>query len=210
MTLDGYLLYLAAVTAFFATPPDTSQLLMISNSVRHGLFRSVFTIAGDLSANIVQMTAAAFGLAAAIAASATAFEIVKWLGVAYLAWMGLRLLLARTAATEPLEAPARARWRLYRQGFVTSMSNPFAVIFFGALFPQFIDPTGDVAVQLLVLGGTYLLFDGLILLLWGWLGIQALGRVKRLSGKLVQRICGAMMLAAAALLGLKDFEPRRA
>jgi homoserine/homoserine lactone efflux protein len=80
MPLETYLIYLAAVGAFFATPPDTSQLLIISNSIRHGLRRSVCTIAGDLTANCLQMTAAAFGLAAIIATSATAFVWIKWIG----------------------------------------------------------------------------------------------------------------------------------
>ena len=62
MTIDTYMLYLGAVAVFFATPPDTSQLLIISNSMRHGLQRSLWTLFGDLSANTLQMTAAAFGL----------------------------------------------------------------------------------------------------------------------------------------------------
>ena len=64
MPMETYLIYLAAVAVFFATPPDTSQLLIISNSIRHGLRRSLWTVFGDLSANAIQMTGAAFGLAA--------------------------------------------------------------------------------------------------------------------------------------------------
>ncbi|MEM8539164.1 MAG: LysE family translocator, partial [Pseudomonadota bacterium] len=67
MSAETYLLYLAAVAVFFATPPDTSQLLIVSNAIKHGLRRSLWVIAGDLSANVLQMTAAAFGLAAIIA-----------------------------------------------------------------------------------------------------------------------------------------------
>jgi threonine/homoserine/homoserine lactone efflux protein len=74
MSWETYLVYLAAVAVFFATPPDPSQLLIISNSIRHGLRRSAFTIAGDLTANSLQMTVAAFGLAAVIATSAEAFQ----------------------------------------------------------------------------------------------------------------------------------------
>lgn len=167
MTLETYLVYLGAVAVFFATPPDTSQLLVIANSARHGLRRSLLTVAGDLTANAVQMTGAAFGLAALIASSATAFVWIKWFGVVYLAWIGLRLIVSRTEAGH---APAPASGdglRLFRQGFVTSMANPFAVVFFGALFPQFIDPGMPVLPQLLVLGLTYLVADGAILILWG-------------------------------------------
>ncbi|MEO0719597.1 MAG: LysE family transporter, partial [Pseudomonadota bacterium] len=91
MSVEAYLLYLAVLAAFFATPPDTSQLLIISNSLRHGVRRSLATVAGDLTANSLQMTAAAFGLTAVIATSADALTVVKWLGVGYLVWIGIRL-----------------------------------------------------------------------------------------------------------------------
>ncbi|MEM9639615.1 MAG: LysE family transporter [Pseudomonadota bacterium] len=209
MPLDTYLLYLAAVAVFFATPPGTSQLLMISNSIRHGLRRSAFTVAGDLSANAVQMTAAAFGLAAVIATSASAFLWIKWLGVAYLLWIGLQLFLSKDAGREVGAGTAGGAVRLFRQAFVTSMANPFAVVFFGALFPQFIDPALPVLPQLLILGVTYIVVDGVILLLWGWLGVRAATALKRFSFTLINRICGALMIAAAGLLASKDFQPQR-
>lgn len=90
MAFETYLIYLAAVAVFFATAPYTSQLLIISNSVCYGLRKSAYTIAGDLSANCLQMTGAAFGLAAIIATSATAFSVIKWLGVAYLIYIGIQ------------------------------------------------------------------------------------------------------------------------
>ena len=166
--METYLIYLAAVAVFFATPPDTSQLLIISNSVRYGLRRSAYTIAGDLTANSLQMTGAAFGLAAIIATSASAFVWIKWLGVAYLVWIGLQLILAKDRPEDVAATASGQSARLFRQGFVTSMANPFAVVFFGALFPQFIDPMMPVLPQLLILGLTYLVVDGAILLLWGW------------------------------------------
>ncbi|MEL7463560.1 MAG: LysE family translocator [Pseudomonadota bacterium] len=207
MTLEIYLLYLGAVAVFFATPPDTSQLLIISNSARHGLRRSLWTIFGDLSANAIQMTAAAFGLAALIAGSAEAFQIVKWAGVAYLAWIGVKLMLSSETAEAPGASAARTPLRLFRQGFVTSMANPFAVVFFGALFPQFIDPASPVLPQLAILGVTYVIVDGAILLAWGWLGLRAGAYLKRRGAVVLNRICGGLMVAAAALLALKDVTP---
>lgn len=209
MPMEAYLIYLAAVAVFFATPPDTSQLLIISNSVRYGLRRSAFTIAGDLAANSLQMTAAAFGLAAIIATSATAFIWIKWLGVAYLVWIGLQLILSKDQGDDVTANTSGQSFRLFRQGFVTSMANPFAVVFFGALFPQFIDPTAPVLPQLIILGVTYLVVDGAILLLWGWLGVRAATALKRFSFGLVNKLCGALMIAAAALLASKDFQPQR-
>lgn len=209
MPMETYLIYLAAVAVFFATPPDTSQLLIISNSVRHGLGRSAYTIAGDLTANALQMTGAAFGLAAIIATSANAFILIKWLGVAYLVWIGVQLILSKDQPDDVAANASGQSFRLFRQGFATSMANPFAVVFFGALFPQFIDPTMPVLPQLLILGITYLLVDGVILLVWGWLGVRAATALKRFSFGLVNKVCGALMIGAAALLASKDVQPQR-
>ncbi|GAB5446750.1 MAG: LysE family translocator [Gymnodinialimonas sp.] len=200
MSVEVYLLYLGVLVAFFATPPDTSQLLIMSNSARHGLRRSLAVVAGDLTANSLQMTAAAFGLTALIAASADALWVVKWAGVAYLAWIGVRLILSKPSA----DAPKPATTALFRQGFVTSSANPYAVVFFGALFPQFIDPSVAILPQLLILGVTYLVVDGLTLIAWGWVAARTLGRIKVLQGIWLNRISGGLMLAAAVLLGSRD------
>ena len=204
MTFETYLLYLGVLAAFFATPPDTSQLLIMSNAMRHGLRRSLATVAGDLSANVLQMSAAAFGLTAVIAASADALWIVKWLGVAYLVWIGLTLMLSKPEAVRTNAASQARLGILYRQGFLTSSANPYAVVFFGALFPQFIDTGMPVLSQLLVLGLTYLVVDGATLVLWGWLAQRTLGRIRLLQGVWLNRISGALMIAAAALLGSRD------
>lgn len=209
MALETYMLYLAAVAVFFATPPDTSQLLVISNSVRHGLRRSAYTISGDLTANSLQMTGAAFGLAAIIATSASAFLWIKWIGVAYLIWIGVQIILSKNQTDEVAANASGQSFRLFRQGFVTSMANPFAVVFFGALFPQFIDPMQPVLPQLLILGVTYLVVDAAILLLWGWLGVRAAKALRQFSFDLINKICGGLMIAAAALLASRDFQPQR-
>jgi threonine/homoserine/homoserine lactone efflux protein len=154
------------------------------------------------------MTAAAFGLAAIIATSATAFAWIKWLGVAYLAWIGLQLILSKGGA-QNTKAAQNSAARLYRQGFLTSMANPFAVVFFGALFPQFIDPSAPVLPQLAILGATYLMVDGTILMLWGWLGTRAAGALRGSRFGLVNKLCGGLMLAGAALLAFKDMRPTR-
>lgn len=196
MSPDLYLAYLAVLAAFFATPPDVSQLLVMSNSLRHGVRRSLWTVAGDLSANTLQMIAAGLGLTAVIASSAGGLTVLKWAGVAYLLWLGVRRLLARAPAGM-IEGGAAARaGALFRQGFLTSAANPYAVIFFGALFPQFIDPARPLVPQLLILGGTYLAVDGLLLIAWGAVAVRAFGRVRAGFGRWADRISGALMIGA--------------
>ena len=209
MTVETYLIYLAAVAVFFATPPDTSQLLIVSNAMKHGLRRSLWVIAGDLSANVLQMTAAAFGLAAVIATSAVAFGWIKWLGVAYLVWIGVQMIRSGGGTARGRAAASIKPARLFRVGFVTSMTNPFAVVFFAALFPQFITPDAAILPQLLILGATYLAVDGVTLVAWGWAGDRVAARLARMSFATLNRVCGGLMIGAAVLLGLKDMSPQR-
>ncbi|MEO0329279.1 MAG: LysE family translocator [Pseudomonadota bacterium] len=207
MTLEIYLLYLAALAAFFATPPDVSQFLIISNSMRHGLCKSIATILGDLSANALQMTAAAFGLTAIIATSANAVFWVKWAGVAYLVWLGFKMLFKKSQAHNQQDASKSGNFfALFQQGFLTSSANPYAIVFFGALFPQFIDPAVAIGPQLLLLGVTYLIVDGLLLLGWGWLAVKTAGHFKAMGSLWINRISGLLMLGAAALLAGKSLE----
>lgn len=207
MTYDTYLAYLATVAAFFATPPGPSQILMISNSLRHGVSRSTATIAGDLTANSLQMLTAGFGLATLIANSAAALLVVKWLGVAYLVYIGIRTFRAPAPDLQRQSGPQAGLRTLYLQGFLTSASNPKAVFFFAALFPQFINPALPIWPQILVLGSTYLVIDGVLLVAWGAGADRALGRLRH-RARLLNRMSGSLMIAAAGLLGMKDVDAR--
>ncbi|MEL6979605.1 MAG: LysE family transporter [Pseudomonadota bacterium] len=207
MSAELYLAYLATVAVFFLSPPGPSQTLMIANSLRYGVRRCRATVAGDLSANALQMSAAAFGLAAVIAASAEALTIVKWLGVAYLVYVGLKTFFAPPLDLSQAEASAPGGAALFRQAFLTSAANPKAVVFFAALFPQFIDPSLAIWPQLLILGLTYLFVDGVLLFVWGGAAERLLGGLRK-RGRLLNRLSGGLMIAAAALLGLKEVEAR--
>lgn len=204
MSLEAYLIYLGVLVAFFATPPDTSQLLIMSNSMRHGLRRSLATVAGDLSANCLQMIAAALGLTAIIAVSADTIWWIKWLGVGYLGWIALRLMFSRGDRAFQSASQHGTFRTLFRQGFFTSLANPYAVVFFGALFPQFVDPTLPIVPQLLTLGFSYLALDAVTLVAWGWMAQRTVARIRQLQGVWLNRISGGLMLAAAALLASRD------
>lgn len=205
MTIETWTLYVATVLALMSTP-GPSQLLMLSNSVTHGFQRSLSTAAGDLSANVLQMLAAGLGLAAVIAASGAALIVIKWAGVAYLIWLGIRMI-RRASPGDPLKDgstnPVSLRG-LWLQGFITSAANPKAVVFFAALFPQFIQPESALWPQLLILSATYIVMDGVFLASYGY-GAGWVSRRFRGSAKAwVERIGGGFMIGAAVLLGLKS------
>lgn len=207
MNQELYVAYLATVAVFFATPPGPSQVLMISNSLRHGWKRSVATILGDLSANSLQMLAAAFGLAVLIAESAAVLTVIKWAGVIYLLYIGYRTFTAVPPDLSRQTSTPVSRRRLYLQGFVTSATNPKAVLFFAALFPQFLDLSLPIWPQLILLGTTYLMIDGILLVAWGSSAERALVSLRR-NGRLLNKVSGGMMFGAAGLLAFKNVDVR--
>ena len=205
MTFEIWTLYVLTVLALMSTP-GPSQLLMLSNSGAHGFRRALSTAAGDLTANALQMLAAGLGLAALLAASATALTIIKWAGVAYLIWLGLRMI-RRAKSDDPNIGQNRqvASLRsLWLQGFLTSAANPKAVVFFAALFPQFISGESAFWPQFLLLSATYILLDGLFLSAYGFSASWIAKRFRGSARVWAERIGGGFMIGAAVLLGLKS------
>ena len=205
MTLDAWTVYVGVVLVFMIAP-GPSHLLMIATGLKSGFRRSLATAAGDLSANAIQMMLAGFGLAAALVASRHGFAIVKWAGVAWLVWMGVRQILASYRAPRDdgvCVVPTSIR-RLWLTGFLTSAANPKAVVFFAALFPQFIDPTRPLVPQLVVLGGTYLVIDGLFLGAYGWSADRLVARTARLRGTAIERLSGLGLIGSAGLLAVRS------
>ena len=206
MSFDVWFTFVAAVLLLMSTP-GPSQLLMLSNSAANGLGRGLFTAAGDLTANFFQMLAAGLGLAALIAASATALTVIKWLGVAYLVYLGLRMIRRAGSRIDLGVAPRASRRALWLQGFLTSASNPKAVVFFAALFPQFIDPNLAFWPQFAVLSATYIAIDGTFLTAYGSSASWLAGRLKGPAQAWLDRIGGGFIIVAALLLGLKSLRP---
>jgi len=206
MSLELWFVYVAAVLALMSTP-GPSQLLMLSNSATHGFKRSLATVAGDLTANALQMLAAGLGLAALLAASGQALLIIKWLGVGYLIWLGVRMIYNGEIGTLSSASPAKTSMRtLWLQGFLTSAANPKAIVFFAALFPQFIHADAPFWRQFAILSATYILIDGLFLSAYGigssWIVAQFKGPARAWIG----RVGGSLVICAAVLLSLKTIK----
>ena len=205
MPFETWTLYVLTVLALMSTP-GPSQLLMLTNSGVHGFRRSLATAAGDLSANALQMLAAGLGLAAIIAASATALTVIKWAGVAYLIWLGVRMI--RRAKPDGSIGQGQRKQAslktLWLQGFLTSAANPKAVVFFAALFPQFITVDVPFWPQFLILSATYIVMDGIFLSAYG-LGSSWIAKQFKVSARVwIERVGGGFMIGAALLLGLKS------
>ncbi len=205
MTFEIWLLYCLTVLAFMSTP-GPSHLLMLSNSLGNGFNKSTATAAGDLSANFLQMIAASLGLATILSSSQEVFIVVKWAGVAYLAYLGLRLLFVQQSNL--VTGNHRSLSSLYWQGFITSAANPKAVIFFASLFPQFISLEHPLLPQFVILSLSYLVIDGAFLCFYGKFAEVFRERILERYGRALNVLSGGLFLTAAVMLGLKDVGPQ--
>ncbi|WP_273426760.1 LysE family translocator [Marinobacter sp.] len=204
MTIETWALYVGTVLLFMCTP-GPSHLLMLSVSASNGFQRSLATAAGDLTANAIQIVLAGLGLAAALSASEYGFAVVKWLGVSYLIWLGtnqvIRSFKTRGAAAPAGQASLKTLWA---RGFITSAANPKAVVFFAALFPQFLSSAHSLLPQILVLGFSYILIDGIFLSAYGKCGNWVAMKLSDRKQVWVERFAGVGLIGTALLLGLKS------
>jgi threonine/homoserine/homoserine lactone efflux protein len=157
--------------------PGPAVLFIVARSVQQGRVAGLVSVIGIHLGTIVHITAAALGLSALLVSSAFAFGVVKYLGAAYLIWMGVRTLLSKdiNVSAEALKVEAKSLRRAFRDGFVVNLFNPKTAIFFLSFLPQFVDPAkGVVHLQILILGLTFMglgmLTDGMYALLAGAAG----------------------------------------
>ncbi|GGO11818.1 hypothetical protein GCM10010116_23710 [Microbispora rosea subsp. aerata] len=153
-TLPTLALFAAATLALLVVP-GPAVLYIVTRSVAQGRSAGLVSVLGVHAGSLVHIAAAAFGITAVLAASATAFTVVKYLGAAYLVYLGVRKLTHRPES-ESAEVKAASSRRVFGEGFVVNVLNPKTAMFFLAFLPQFVDPArGPVAAQVLVLGAVW-------------------------------------------------------
>jgi threonine/homoserine/homoserine lactone efflux protein len=185
--------------------PGPSVLYVVTQSVSHGRRAGIASVAGITTGTLVHIAAATVGLSALLASSAVAFDVVKYLGAAYLIVIGVRRLAGLEGTQDERASGPRNLGRLYRQGIVVNTLNPKTALFFLAFLPQFVDPSRGVAwVQILLLGLLFatlgFLSDGTWALVAGTLG-DRLRRSRRFPG--VQRyVSGSVFVGLGAVAAL--------
>jgi threonine/homoserine/homoserine lactone efflux protein len=143
--------------------PGPAVLYIVGRSVEQGRLAGVVSVLGITTGTLVHVVAAVVGLSALVVKSVLAFSIVKYVGAAYLIYIGLRRLFSRAdPSPEAVQLPRRSLWRLYSDGFIVNLLNPKTALFFLAVLPQFVDVArGGAPSQFALLG---LLFAGMGLL----------------------------------------------
>ncbi len=140
-----------------AITPGPAMALLIANSTRHGRRAGLQTVLGNGFGLCILVAAATLGLTSIMAFVAEWFDVIRWIGAAYLVWLGLTRLHAAWKATDDTvpAAPPTGRERWFWQGLAVALSNPKVLLFLGAFFPQFVDPSMAIAPQLAVLAVTF-------------------------------------------------------
>jgi threonine/homoserine/homoserine lactone efflux protein len=162
MSLELWLIYCVAAVGLSLTP-GPNGLLSLTHGACFGFRPTIATVLGGALGFFILIAASLAGMGTLLAASEKAFTIAKWIGAAYLVYLGVRVWRAPApaiAVAAPEAGPREARrLRMFNQGFLVAVSNPKALIFFAAFLPQFMAPGVPYAVQLAVFGGTFVVVE---------------------------------------------------
>lgn len=198
------LLAFAFVAFIGIATPGPTVLLALTNGSRYGARRACFGMAGAVMSDFVLIGAVALGLGALLAASEFWFTVVKWIGVGYLAFLGIMLLRSKGTLDEQLRSDGTERTgsprSLFLKSFLVAATNPKGYLFFTAFLPQFINPAAPQAEQYVMLALVFASVDVLVMFAYALLGSQAVKMLRKSGALWLDRICGGVMLALAGSL----------
>lgn len=208
MTIQSWFLYLSFVLIATATP-GPAVLFITTNSILYGWRKTIFAGLGNIMGLFVLGMIAITGLGAILKTSATVYSVVKYLGAAYLMFLGLKMFFQKKKAFEAVDAASKrdviSSSKLFFQAFGVAVSNPKAIIFLTALFPQFIDVKAALFPQFSVLIFTLMLFSFSFLLLYSVLAHQARGWLSKPERQIViNRTSSSVFFGFGVLLAASE------
>lgn len=202
MTFDQWLAFAAASAVLLAIPGPTI-LLVISYALGHGRKVAAATVGGVALGDFTAMTASMLGLGALLATSATLFTVLKWIGAAYLVYLGVKLWRAPVGAPGTLAEPAATQerpGRIFLHAYVVTALNPKSLIFFVAFLPQFLNPAAPILPQMIAFEATFLALATLNATFYALMASMARQQVRRPGvQRAVNRVGGSLMIGAGVL-----------
>ena len=202
MDLHVWLIYLLAAIGL-SLSPGPNGLLALTHGALHGRQKALFTVLGGCAGFIAVIALSMFGIGALLKTSLVWLTVLKWLGGAYLVWLGIQVWRSPPISLEPEPSvEPRSRRSLFQQGALSAMTNPKAILFFAAFLPQFIDPSRNLLGQFLVMAGTFAAIEFSIEMAIASVAHRIspwLGRV----GRRFNQACGGVFVAIGALLPLR-------
>lgn len=220
MLLSTWLLYLVACIGL-SLSPGPNGLLALTHGAIHGRRKALFTIAGGASGFLLVIALSLFGIGALLESSQHWLRGLKWAGGGYLIWLGVQVWRSppvwvgaaasattntesthATASRTPGNKGAVSVWLLYRQGALSALTNPKVLLFFSAFLSQFIDPQRSLAIQFVLLAGTFILIECVVEALLASLAHRVRPWLERV-GRGFNRVCGGLFIAIGAALPLR-------
>jgi threonine/homoserine/homoserine lactone efflux protein len=200
MHLDLYLGFILASTILILIPgPNVS--LIVANSVAYGTRYGLLTVVGTSSAIVVQLALTALGLTATLGMLAGWFEWIRWFGVAYLLYLGIRQWTTPPVDLTRTMPQPRSFRAIALRGFLISLTNPKTLLFYGAFFPQFLSPDAPLGPQVALLSLTFFVIAAGLDAGWALLAGRVRG-VLAMRGKLRNRLSGGLLIGAGIGLAL--------
>lgn len=202
MNLDTWLIYLLASIGL-SLSPGPNGLLALTHGALHGRRKALYTIFGGALGFVCLIALSMFGIGALLQTSIVWLTVLKWVGGAYLVWLGIQVWRAAPIGvpTGAVAAP-RAGWSLFRQGALSALTNPKGLLFFAAFLPQFIDPARSLLLQFLVMAGTFAVVEIAIELLIASLAHRVSPWLQRV-GRRFNQVCGGTFAAIGLVLPLR-------
>ena len=201
LTLHGLLLFIGAELIFSLTPGPTVMLIS-AYGFKGGFGEALAAIAGTQTGNTLWYVICVTGLGALVTASPLLFQIIKLLGAAYLIWLGASALWKSWRAGEDAHGP-KLIGKPYLQATLTQMGNPKAMLFFGALVPQFLDTQAPLLPQYLIMFVVTFLGESVILSGYGWLAAVGGRRAAIHHAVWRERISGAVLVGLGLLFAFR-------
>jgi homoserine/homoserine lactone efflux protein len=194
----------ALVALVVTLVPGPAFIVVLTKALRRGFKPGAYATAGIANGDAVYFFLTAVGLGSLLATSFLTFTIVKWLGIAYLVYLGLRSLFFPSNSLIAADGGSVSGRSSFITALTVQLANPKLLLFLAALLPQFLDPTRPVAPQLAVLGPIFMLSDTIIYLLLSLLAARARPLLASpRATRIVSRVSGVAMLGAAARVATK-------
>lgn len=201
MTIETFLAFIAAATLLIIIPGPTN-MVVVSSAMRFGLKMSLWTILGAALSHTIFFSISFAGLATILLASATVFEWIRWIGVGYMIWLGVRQWTSRVSPMQEGRSQAVvSAWSLLLQGFAVNTTNPKALVFYAAFFPPFVNPNSPIIPQLMLMALVFIAIFVIVAVIHGFAAAQARSLMTNpRQVKLTNRVAGSFLIGAGVLL----------
>jgi threonine/homoserine/homoserine lactone efflux protein len=201
--LNTWLIYLLAAIGL-SLSPGPNGLLALTHGALHGRRKALYTIFGGAFGFVAVIALSMFGIGALLKASLAWLTVLKWIGGAYLVWLGIQIWRSPAIGVDIRGAvKPRAGWSLFRQGALSALTNPKALLFFAAFLPQFIDPARSLVVQFAIMAGTFAVIEIATELFIASMAHRLNPWLRRV-GRRFNQACGGVFVAIGIALPLRS------